>query len=517
MKVCKKILAVLTSVIIVFCSSCSTVPVKAASYAMTAQGLEELAVILTSLYETVLIGSGAYDSFDNYDKLQSFWDNLPDIVANVIGMPNVTGSDKMIDLVNAEGQKVTITFEEFQNLLKNESTALKLPTSERFARYRVIDGGGGSEDPEGGNNNRFENFKAMVCSQGLVAGLAYYVRDLLSGDEACNYYPQAVEGLTQYYWNGNYYTEGDTVIIKGGAVTNVLDDRYYIKYDLNGKQNSLCRPCAYYDDSISGILTQYNDNGIIRSFYVALTQKYYYLNDSNPYQTIERSDRAFYNIKSFSINIPYFSSYEAAENYMLNGTVEGLLNGQCYDFPGLAESAPYTLAPVPNVWLDPEGLYRLNHLLADAAAGYQPVPDGDPATNNQGYQQVVTETLTNSLPVADPGVDPEPTPGPGASPIPGTDDGEITTDPTTDTYAIDLTQIFPFCLPFDLIRILEKLNAKPKAPVFEYPLKIESLKIDMVIEIDLSIFDEVMVIFRLGMTGLFVIGLIKVTQNVIKW
>lgn len=517
MKVCKKILAVLTSVIIAFCASCSTVPVKAASYAMTAQGLEELAVILTSLYETVLIGSGAYDSFDNYDKLQSFWDNLPGIVSNMIGMPNVTGSDKMIDLVNAEGQKVTITFEDFQNLLKNESTALKLPTSDRFARYRVIDGGGGSEDPEGDNNNRFENFRAMICSQGLVAGLAYYVRDLLSGDEAYNYYPQTVEGLTQYYWNGNYYLEGDKIFIKGSGISKVFDNGDYYKYDLMAKRNILTKPCAYYDKSINGIIIYYNNSGALGPCDLGYKRYSYFENSSHPYATSEGSTFAFYDMKSFSLNIPYFSSYEAAENYMRTGTVEGLLNGQCYDFPGLAESAPYTLAPVPNVWLNPDGLYRLNHLLADAAAGYQPVPDGDPATNNQGYQQVVTATLTDNMPVADPGVDPEASPGPSASPIPGIDDGQITTDPTTDTYAIDLTQLFPFCLPFDLIRILDKLNAKPEAPVFEYPLKIDALKIDMVIKIDLSIFDEVMVIFRLGMTGLFVIGLIKVTQTVIKW
>lgn len=90
---------------------------------------------------------------------------------------------------------------------------------------------------------------------------------------------------------------------------------------------------------------------------------------------------------------------------------------------------------------------------------------------------------------------------------------------TSDSWSFtaDLTEIFPFCLPFDLIRFLDALDADPVAPCFEIPFVVEALGIDMTVEFDMSFMDDAVEIFRIGELGCFIISLILVTQKLIKW
>lgn len=90
---------------------------------------------------------------------------------------------------------------------------------------------------------------------------------------------------------------------------------------------------------------------------------------------------------------------------------------------------------------------------------------------------------------------------------------------TSDSWSFtaDLTEIFPFCLPFDLIRFLDALDADPVAPCFEIPFVVEALGIDMAVEFDMSFMDDAVEIFRIGELGCFIISLILVTQKLIKW
>ena len=96
------------------------------------------------------------------------------------------------------------------------------------------------------------------------------------------------------------------------------------------------------------------------------------------------------------------------------------------------------------------------------------------------------------------------------SPDPGTD-GE------GESYKRDLRLIFPFCIPFDFIHFIQALSADPVAPCFKIPIKLDSLGIDMVLELDLAWMDPVMEIFRLGELGCFVIMLMAATKKMIGW
>lgn len=75
---------------------------------------------------------------------------------------------------------------------------------------------------------------------------------------------------------------------------------------------------------------------------------------------------------------------------------------------------------------------------------------------------------------------------------------------------------FPFCIPFDVARLIGLLEADPKTPIFHVPLKVGTI-LDEEIVLDLSQWDNVVRIIRWGELIVFVAGLVLVTRNYIKW
>lgn len=192
-------------------------------------------------------------------------------------------------------------------------------------------------------------------------------------------------------------------------------------------------------------------------------------------------------------------------SFLKTGDLSGLLNGEAYDFPNLATSTAERLQPLTGYEFAPGRLPGINAALSTAAAAL-PEPGLDPAENTEAYKNALNAALTAALP--EPAPEPEPEPDP--SPDPGTD-GE------GESYKRDLRLIFPFCIPFDFIHFIQALSADPVAPCFKIPIKLDSLGIDMVLELDLAWMDPIMEIFRLGELGCFVIMLMASTKKMIGW
>ena len=102
--------------------------------------------------------------------------------------------------------------------------------------------------------------------------------------------------------------------------------------------------------------------------------------------------------------------------------------------------------------------------------------------------------------------------------IPNTIAKDISTTDVSkvNSFAIsDLSNIFPFCLPFDLIDLFSVLSAEPQAPrfVWTFPAVPDYgiPKVDVVI--DLSDFDPVAKIVRTMETLLFIVGLVMITRS----
>ena len=154
----------------------------------------------------------------------------------------------------------------------------------------------------------------------------------------------------------------------------------------------------------------------------------------------------------------------------------------------------------------------------------------------------VTNFITNHTVQTTP--EPEPTDKPDAKPTPtiavvpdpgggsgsggsgsGTDpDNPQPENPEDEVkpYTADLKDVFPFCIPFDLIHLFEVLDAEPEAPVFKIPIE---LKVDNpftgksivdyedTIKIDLSDYEQPIKVIRIFEVIFFLIGLMLITRS----
>lgn len=85
----------------------------------------------------------------------------------------------------------------------------------------------------------------------------------------------------------------------------------------------------------------------------------------------------------------------------------------------------------------------------------------------------------------------------------------------TEAYTLDLTQFFPFCVPFDLYHILEKFEASAEAPAFTWEFDFGQAG-TYELEIDFDDFSGVAAILRDIETVAFAVGLILLTKRLIQ-
>lgn len=104
--------------------------------------------------------------------------------------------------------------------------------------------------------------------------------------------------------------------------------------------------------------------------------------------------------------------------------------------------------------------------------------------------------------------------GDSASPSPPPDSFEPDPDGgEANEYSIDLTQFFPFCIPFDLYEFFCILYAEPETPVFTWVIPVPQLNAEFPITIDLSAWDGIAQLFRTMELLAFIIGLAILTRD----
>lgn len=510
----KRISALLLAMVIVIVSVLggNTLKVKAASVAVSEEFAVELTMMLYNLLETVAISSGIKDGLDDYESGSSLYDAF---IASVESMAEPPFYDTIITQPDGSQMTVKEALDAAESTLG--SNALKLPTSETFAKYRVISGTGGNEPdptptpssdpdstptPDTGYTDPFRYIQNVLVTGALVSAMAGFFNDLYNGK---------VEGVAveDYYtglgFNGNFDQDADgNYIIIGQSLF----------YDSNGSSFSV-----FNDSSVLPCVLVCIGNSMYSYHFYTYDPTYlfnfrevssHYVNRSLSGQILNEGDWTTSEFRYsengfFSTNIPMFDTKEHALDFMQNGSLDGLLNGEAYDFPDLATSTAERLQPLTGYEFAPGRLPGINAALSTAAAAL-PEPGLDPAENTEAYKNALNAALTAALP--EPAPEPEPDPDP--SPDPGTD-GE------GESYKRDLRLIFPFCVPFDFIHFIKALSADPVAPCFKIPIKLDSLGIDMVLELDLAWMDPVMEIFRLGELGCFVIMLMAATKKMIGW
>lgn len=85
-----------------------------------------------------------------------------------------------------------------------------------------------------------------------------------------------------------------------------------------------------------------------------------------------------------------------------------------------------------------------------------------------------------------------------------------------DGIKVELKDIFPFCVPFDVYDIVCNLQAGREAPHFTYQLKLDKIGLDYTFNLDFSGFDTVAAILRTMELIAFCVGLALATRQIIR-
>lgn len=516
----KRISALLLAMVIVIGSvlNGNTLKVKAASVAVSEDFAVELTMMIYNLLETVAISSGIKDGLDDYESGSSLYDAF---IASVESMAEPPYYDTIITMEDGSKMTVKEALDAVESTLG--SNALKLPTSETFAKYRVISGTGGSDPeptptpepentptPDTGYTDPFRYIQDVLVAGTLVSAMAGFFNDLYNGKvegvDISNYIDLGFAGSLDQDTTGNY-------IVKG-QITKYDSNDYFQTYVFD----------TTYQRPVVAFIAFSNDSNTYDTLWFSIQwgsgvanpkfdcKVYYYDASGSLYSTSSSSTKGVSSgvagrSLNYSLNIPVFDSMEHAKSYLQSGTLTGLLNGEAYDFPELTKSVPTVMQPLTGYEFAPGRLPSINAALSTAAAAL-PEPGLDPAENTEAYKKTLNAALTAALPK--PAPEPEPDPDPSPSPDPGTG-GE------GESYKRDLKLLFPFCIPFDFIHLIQALKAEPETPKFEIPVKLDFVDVDTSIVIDLAWMDPIMKIWRLGELGLFIVMLMKSTSKVIRW
>lgn len=314
---------------------------------------------------------------------------------------------------------------------------------------------------------------------------------------------------------GTYYTGTmnvyDPAIRTTRAVTSYCFSVYCLQADGSSK---FLRAWDYYHRSPSG----FSQEGLFHDYKTITWQS------STPF--------------SLDCNFPVFASAIEAQNY-LAGTApvtDALNYAQIYreadwlseDWRGVLIDPLADIALSLSQLIDLAkalGLHAVGRSLSpselsDLIARSLPAVNPDLLPGAAGVPAIVPDPALDPIyyphagahPALQPVPGPEPDPGP-VTPSPDPGDG----DTDAGRYKVDLTSIFPFCIPFDFIALLRVLDADPVAPRFEFPVVIPALDYRSCVILDLSPFDDVARILRICENVSFLIFLMFATSKVIRW
>lgn len=561
----KRISALLLAMVIVIGSvlNGNTLKVKAASatVAMSPELAAEFYMVLLQVAETAMHVSGANNGFNNKEAMEAIGDGVQGYFVTSMSegvdfefqttdgqtfksYSNSGYPGGLVEYTTADGQTYKLSGDKFTTLLLNGTITLDpdiyndtddKPTVDKNDEYvknmkamfdakwdelkeiGFDDGSGGDPTPSPSPDPKKVFTKIALVSLGasLIAVAGAFVNDLFAGkvDEVdnSNFYSVPYNNYNLPVFDYSYLSSSSTFFSIDGSTAS-----YVVNPDPFVLPEHCYYACVY---QFSG-----SDYDCFSIMYVhAVGDTFYYDAGSLPCIGTKYSDGSSFsanvgtlNVRNnvrLSTNIPFFDSHDSMKKffntYMNKGLagidVSGLLNGEAYDFPDLVKSVPEVLQPLTGTKFSPSLLPGINTAVSNAVKSL-PETSTDTKANTETYKKTMTSTITDVAPKTE--VVPQP------STTPGTETGEGTEG---EAYKRDLRLIFPFCIPFDFIHFIKALSADPVAPCFKIPIKLDSLGIDMVLELDLAWMDPIMEIFRLGELGCFVIMLMAATKKMIGW
>lgn len=351
------------------------------------------------------------------------------------------------------------------------------------------------------------------------------------------YYPDGFEqGANQMTFGNVKPVPGMSVFAHNIPTSQGSESCLFVDYKFT---NAPANTYVYLIKVTSGLSSYY------KAKYMIIAIKY---NHNNNLSFSERSitGGGYNNISDIisQFNATSFTNRNDVTNYVISdGNIRVYL---CYQWYVMANAtahtvkSPYIIYEYPtvqdfyNYWknnvakLTKGGIQFFPNGNGDVGAVGGQVLKGDSlAPYNQPLRDNLTKPLiipTNPVPAVIPPVTPitppapvpidDPAPGPSAPGSPTTPIQEE--NPDLAPFMFDLSNKFPFCVPFDLIKAFKLLVKPAVAPRYEWTLKVDTINLSHTFVLDLAPFEPLAKILRITIIISFVISLILITRNIIS-
>ena len=80
----------------------------------------------------------------------------------------------------------------------------------------------------------------------------------------------------------------------------------------------------------------------------------------------------------------------------------------------------------------------------------------------------------------------------------------------------DITKLFPFCIPFDIVNLIKGMSAEKAPPVFHFKYYFKSINYTFKVDVDLSQYAKYIKLFRYGMQIFYILALMFMTIRISK-
>lgn len=439
---------------------------------------------------------------------------------------------KLTEQAKAAGETAQTYIENMYAKWVGGTSATELTESQREElkkRWKVISTGG--SDNQGDSNNKVNKNGKIYLAAGALALIQKFLNwmhnnnniyedqnpgiNLINGTyfgEVCNVYSNGTlyECRTRY-WASNHYV----YIPSAWIVENAAGG----KYKLFAYQNRQFE--SYYD-----IYNYYGSSGTYSRYGFVICEMQNLI-DSVPNGVAIVNDLGYASVEAYLRAKQGLWDESQGDNDPENNHVDGEYSSSQLDNP----NGGYTI-------LDPA---LFEQLLNNVSAGTQAqlsIEDYIKAIMDQLNRQSNPEAVpaTETVPVVNPtdlSPQPQPLPDPEPDPVPGTfpsdepapgdndppEDAEPTENPepappdvAVPKMMIPLDEYFPFCIPFDVYHLLQKLSADPVAPSYTIGFTVYGTEVNYTISLDA--FSNAMVIVRRMELFVCVIGLAIASRKI---
>lgn len=80
----------------------------------------------------------------------------------------------------------------------------------------------------------------------------------------------------------------------------------------------------------------------------------------------------------------------------------------------------------------------------------------------------------------------------------------------------DITKLFPFCIPFDIVNLIKGMSAEKAPPIFHFKYYFKSVNYTFKVDVDLSQYAKYIKLFRYGMQIFYILALMFMTIRISK-